>query len=86
MAIKNVTKEKKKLKSLIGFLSANKIDNYNGAEGESGKKEKKKSKSVYRISQNIRIINVLLESLQSESFPSLGVTVYLTSLESPPTL
>ena len=28
--IKNVTEErKKKLKSLIGFLSANKIDNYN---------------------------------------------------------
>ena len=44
MAIKNVTKEKKKRKSLIGFLSANKIDNYNGAEGESGKKEKKNPK------------------------------------------
>ena len=31
--IKNVTEEKKKLKSLIGFLSANKIDNYNGERG-----------------------------------------------------
>ena len=38
--IKNVTEEKgkkKRFKSLIGFLSANKIDNYNG-RGE--KKEK----------------------------------------------
>ena len=34
----NETKEKKKLKSLIGFLSANEIDNYNRGE----KKEKKK--------------------------------------------
>ena len=35
--IKNVTegkkKKKKQLKSLIGFLSANKIDNYNGGWG-----------------------------------------------------
>ena len=56
--------------------------------GQRGRveKKKKKSKSVYRTSQNIRIINVLLESLWSESFPSLGVTVYLTSIESPPTL
>ena len=37
--IKNVT-EKKKLKSLIGFLSANKIDNYN--VGGGGRKEKEK--------------------------------------------
>ena len=34
-------KKKKKLKSLIGFLSANKIDIYN----RGGKKEKKKEKS-----------------------------------------
>ena len=41
--IKNVRKEKKMLKNLIGFLSANKIDNYKrGREGR--KKEKKKSK------------------------------------------
>ena len=37
--IKNVT-EKKKLKNLIGFLSANKIDNYN--VGGGGRKEKEK--------------------------------------------
>ena len=46
---------------------------------ERGEK-KKKFKRIYRTSQNIRIINVFLESLLSESFPSLGVTVHLTSL------
>ena len=52
-----------------------------------GKKEKKKlSKRIYRISQNIRIINVFLESLLSESFPSLEVTVHFTSLGCPFTL
>ena len=38
--------KKQKLKSLIGFLSANKISNYN----RGGKKEKKKSKIIYRTS------------------------------------
>ena len=32
--------EDKKIKSLIGFLSANKIDNYNGAGGRGEKREK----------------------------------------------
>ena len=50
------------------------------------KKERKQSKRIYRTSQNIRIINVFLESLLSESFPSLGVTVHLISLGCPPTL
>ena len=59
-----------------------KFDNYN----RGGKKGKKKSKRIYRTSQNIRIINVFLESLLSGSFPSLGVTVYLTSLGCPPPL
>ena len=36
--IKNVT-EKKKLKSLIRFHSANKIDNYNGGGREKNPKE-----------------------------------------------
>ena len=49
-------------------------------------KKKEKSKRIYRTSQNIRIIIVFLESLLSDSFPSLGVTVQLTSLGSPPTL
>ena len=46
-------------------------------EGE--KNGKRKSKIIYRTSQNIRITKVCLESLLSESFPSLGVTVHLTS-------
>ena len=55
---------------------------------EWAKREKrnKKSKRTYRTSQNIRIINVFLESLLSESFPSLGVTDLLTSLGCPATL
>ena len=67
---------KKKLKSLVRFHSVNKIDNYNREQGE----RKKKIQRIYRTSQNIRIINVFLELLLSESFPSLGVTVHLTSL------
>ena len=73
---------KTKLKSLIRFHSVNKINNYNGGGGRC----RKKSKSIYRTSQNIRIINVFLKSLLSESFLLLGVTVYLTSLGCPPTL
>jgi len=52
--IKNVTeeKEKKKLKSLIGLLSDNKIDNYNRG-GKSRKKTKnKKQKSLQNKSKN----------------------------------
>ena len=51
-----------------------------------GGKKRKKSTRIYRTSETIRIINVFLESLLSESFPSLGVTVHLTSLGCPPTL
>ena len=54
--------------------------------GHGGRKKKKKSERIYRTSQNVRIINILLESQLSESFPSLGVTVHLASLGSPPTL
>ena len=39
--IKNVTEEKKKLESLIGFLTANKIENYNGGGREEDKKGEK---------------------------------------------
>jgi len=92
--IKNVTKEKKKkkfkldlnfldLKSLIGFLIANKVNNYNGVGGEGWGK---KSKRIYRTSQKIIIINAFLVSLLSESFPMLGITIHLTSLGCPPTL
>ena len=38
---------------------------------------------MYRTSQNIRMINVFLELLLSESFSSLGVTVHLTYLGCP---
>ena len=51
-----------------------------GGGGEEG------SKRIYRTSQRIRIINVFLESLLSESFPALGVTVHLTCLGCPPAL
>ena len=72
--------KKKKLKSLIRFHNANKINNYNMGWGE------KKYKRIYQANQNIRIINVFLESLLSESFLWLGVTVHLTSLGCPPAL
>ena len=73
-----------KLKSLVRFHSASKIDNYN-SRGKKKKNNKKKLR-IYRIIQNIRIINIFLESLLSESFPSLAVTVHLTSLGCPTTL
>ena len=47
--IKNVT-EDKKTKSLIGFLSANKIDNYSRAgRGKGGKKRKNPKESTKQI-------------------------------------
>ena len=58
-------KKKKKLKSLIGFLSAKKkkINNYNGwGRGKGENKTKQNFKRVYRASQKIRRTNVFLES------------------------
>ena len=49
-----MTERKKKLKSLIRFHRASKIDNYNRVRGGE-KRKKKKSKRIYRTSQNIRI-------------------------------
>jgi len=46
-------------------------------------KQQAKSRRNYRTSQNVRIINVFLESLLSVSFPLLGVTVNLASLRCP---
>ena len=60
-------KKKKKLRSLIRFHNADKIDNLQQGAGW-GEKKKKKSKRNYRTSQNIRI-NVFLESLLLGSFP-----------------
>ena len=73
-------KKIKELKGLIGFFSANKIDKYNRGERKEIKKKETKAKRIYRTSQNIRKINIFLESLLSYSFPSLGVTVHLTSI------
>ena len=78
MRLRQKREKKTKAQKLNYFQSANKIDNYNGG-GVGGKKERKKSKRIYRTSQNIRIINVFLESLLPESFPSLGVTAHLIS-------
>ena len=75
-------KKRKKLKSLIRFHSANKIDSYN----RGGIKGKKVQKNLKNKSKHKNLINVFLESLLSESFPLLGVTVHLTTLGCPPTL
>ena len=72
------TNKQKNLKSLIGFFSANKIDNYNRAG--KGKRKKNPKESTKQV-KKIRITDAFLESLLSESFPSLGVTVHLTSLD-----
>ena len=49
---------------------------------QSREKEKKKRKKIQKNLQNKskNKNNVFLESLLSESFPSLGITVYLTPL------
>ena len=77
---KYVTEGVKVFRTLSRLYHANKINNYN--KGEEGKI----SKRIYRTIQNTRIINVFLASLLSESFPSLEVTIHLTSLGCPPTL
>ena len=68
--------ENKKLKSLIRFHSANKIDNYNeagGVEGGGGGRvlqgEKEKNPKNLQKSQNIRIINVFLSHCCQSPFP-----------------
>ena len=75
------------MESLSRFHSANKVDSYSGGVGGAEKKRKgKKYRRNYRTSPNTRIMNGFLESLLLASFPSLGATVYLTSLRCPPTL
>ena len=54
-----------------------------GGGGERKKKEKNPKKSTDKSKYKN---NVFPESLLLESFPSLGVTVQLTSLGCPPTL
>ena len=68
---------KEKLQSLIRFHSANKIDNNGG--GIKGKKIQKYLQNKSKHKNN----KCFSESLLSESFPSLGVTVHLTSPRMP---
>ena len=79
-----MTVEKKSSNAKSDFIVPIKSTTERGKKGE--KKRKKKSKRIYRTSQDIRTIYDFLESLLSESFPSLGVTVHLTSLGRPPAL
>ena len=48
--IKNMTEEKKKLKSLIGVLSANKISNYN----RGGKTETRRKKNPKESTEQVK--------------------------------
>ena len=75
---------KKKLKGLIEFLSANKMDNYK-RRVKKGEKRKNTKESTEQL-KKIRIINVFLVSLLSESLPALEITVHLASLGCPPTV
>ena len=87
MTVKNVTEKKKSSKAELDFIVPVKsTTTIAGGKKEKKKKKCKKSQRIYRISQNIRIVNVFLESLLSESFPSLGVIVHFTALGCPPTL
>ena len=70
----------------MDFLVSKKLTTTMVGGKREKKKKGKKSKRIYKISQNIRIVNIFLESLLSASFPSLGVTVPLASLRCPPTL
>ena len=76
-------KKKKNSKAELDFIVLIKLTTT--TEGGGAAKKEKILKN-HRTSQNIRIINVFLESLLSASFPSLGVTVHLTFLGCPPTL
>ena len=78
--IKNVMGGGGRLKSLIGFHSAKKIDNYN-REGNKRKK-KKKSKKFYRTSQKIRIMFFLSHCYRVLSLPGRHSPPYLPRMPS----
>ena len=83
--VKSMTEEKnEKLKSLIRFHSDKKLTT--ATEGGGGKGGGEKTPTNLQNKSKHKKINVFLESLLSESFPSLRVTVHLTSLGCPPTL
>ena len=79
--IKNVAEGEKSSKAqldvLVPIKSTTTTEEEKGGKIQQNLQNKSKKKSV---------INVLLGSLLSESSPSLGVTVPLTSLGCPPTL
>ena len=84
MWLRKEKEKKKKLRSLIRFHSANKIDNYSragrrGKKKKTVKKKKSKSKRIYRTCQSIRIIHVFLESTAVR-------VLSLTGSHSPPDL
>ena len=84
--IKNVTEEKEKesSKAQLDFLAPIQLttttERGGGGEGKNNPKE-----SIEQV-KKVRIVNVFLESLLSESFLLLGVTAHLASLGCPPTL
>ena len=84
--IRNKKCDLKILKSLNGFKSTNKIDNYNNRGKKVGEGKKRKEKNPETATEQVKIINVFLESLLSASFPSLDVSVHLASLGCPPTV
>ena len=85
MWLRKKKKEKNISKASLYFLVPIRLTTT--TEGGKGKKKKEKyPKKINRISHNIRITNFFIESLLSESFPLLGVTVHFTSLGWPLTL
>jgi len=78
--MKNVTGKKKMLKSLIGFLSANRINNYN----RKGKKEEKKEKKIQKSLQNKpknKKNNCFSWVSAVRVLSCAGITVHLISLD-----
>ena len=82
---KKKEKLKIKLKSLIYFQVPIKSTTTTEAGRKGGRGRKKIQKNLQNKS-NIRIINTFVESLLSETFPLLGVTIHFTSLGCPLTL
>ena len=87
MTIKNMTEEKwgGKLKRLIEFHIVPIKLTTTTEWGEKGKKRKEKIQKNLQNKSKYENDEVFLESLLSESFPTLGIPVHLTSLGCPPT-
>ena len=86
--IKNVTEEKENKQTnsnaYLDFLVP--IKSTTTTEGEKRKESRKKIQKNLQNKYKNKNNNAFLESLLSESFPMLGITVFLTSLGCPPTL